>query len=52
MAVAARDAGVQIVTGDTKVVQRGACDKLFLTTTGIGMIRAGDCAGHTVRAAG
>jgi hydrogenase expression/formation protein HypE len=40
MAVAARDAGVQIITGDTKVVQRGACDKLFLTTTGIGVIRA------------
>ena len=41
MAVAAREAGVHIVTGDTKVVQRGACDKLFLTTTGIGVIRAG-----------
>ena len=40
MAEAARGAGVQIVTGDTKVVQRGACDKLFLTTTGIGVIRA------------
>src|SRR6185312_7419136 len=31
----------QIVTGDTKVVPRGACDKLFLTTTGVGVIRAG-----------
>jgi hydrogenase expression/formation protein HypE len=41
MAATARDAGVQIVTGDTKVVQRGACDKLFITTTGIGVIRAG-----------
>ena len=41
MAAAARDAGVQVVTGDTKVVQRGACDKLFLTTTGVGVIRAG-----------
>jgi hydrogenase expression/formation protein HypE len=41
MAVAARDADVQVVTGDTKVVPRGACDKLFLTTTGIGVIRAG-----------
>jgi hydrogenase expression/formation protein HypE len=41
MACAAHDAGVQIVTGDTKVVQRGACDKLFLTTTGIGVIRDG-----------
>ncbi len=41
MAAAAREAGVQVVTGDTKVVPRGACDKLFLTTTGIGVIRAG-----------
>jgi len=41
MAKTARDAGVQIVTGDTKVVQRGACDKLFITTTGIGVIRKG-----------
>ncbi len=39
MADAARAAGVLIVTGDTKVVNRGACDKLFLTTTGIGVIR-------------
>jgi len=41
MAEAARQAGVSIVTGDTKVVQRGACDKLFITTTGIGVIRTG-----------
>jgi hydrogenase expression/formation protein HypE len=41
MAAAAREAGVQVVTGDTKVVARGACDKLFLTTAGIGVIRAG-----------
>lgn len=41
MAKTARDAGVHIVTGDTKVVQRGACDKLFITTTGIGVIRKG-----------
>ena len=41
MAETANDAGVRIVTGDTKVVQRGACDKLFVTTTGIGMIRKG-----------
>jgi hydrogenase expression/formation protein HypE len=38
---AAHDAGVQVVTGDTKVVPRGACDKLFLTTTGVGVIRTG-----------
>jgi hydrogenase expression/formation protein HypE len=41
MAKTARDAGVQIVTGDTKVVQKGACDKLFITTTGVGVIRQG-----------
>lgn len=38
MAETAREAGVQFVTGDTKVVQKGACDKVFLTTTGIGVI--------------
>ena len=41
MARSAQAAGVQIVTGDTKVVPRGACDKLFVTTTGIGMMRPG-----------
>lgn len=34
-------AGVQIVTGDTKVVPRGAADKLFINTAGIGVIREG-----------
>ncbi|MEV3860655.1 hydrogenase expression/formation protein HypE [Streptomyces sp. NPDC050095] len=33
---AARDAGVPVVTGDTKVVGRGAADKVFVNTTGIG----------------
>ncbi|MEI8018180.1 MAG: hydrogenase expression/formation protein HypE, partial [Schlesneria sp.] len=41
MAVTAKEAGVKIVTGDTKVVERGACDKLFINTSGIGVIRAG-----------
>ena len=41
MAATARAACVQVVTGDTKVVPRGACDKLFLTTAGIGVIRTG-----------
>ena len=41
MAATAREAGVAIVTGDTKVVTKGACDKLFLTTTGVGVIREG-----------
>ena len=35
---AASEAGVAIVTGDTKVVNRGAADKLFVTTAGIGVI--------------
>ena len=38
MAEAAQEAGVFIVTGDTKVVPRGAADKIFITTTGIGEI--------------
>ncbi len=40
MAEAAREAGVTIVTGDTKVVPRGAADKVFINTTGIGSIIA------------
>jgi hydrogenase expression/formation protein HypE len=38
MADTARAAGVTVITGDTKVVPKGTCDKLFLTTTGIGII--------------
>jgi hydrogenase expression/formation protein HypE len=41
MAATAAEAGVQVVTGDTKVVERGACDKLFINTAGIGVIRTG-----------
>ncbi len=41
MKKAAFKAGVQIVTGDTKVVHRGAADKLFINTTGIGVIPTG-----------
>lgn len=40
MAMAARKAGVLIVTGDTKVVPRGAADKMFITTTGLGEVVA------------
>jgi hydrogenase expression/formation protein HypE len=36
----ARAAGVSVVTGDTKVVERGAADKLFINTAGIGVIPA------------
>jgi hydrogenase expression/formation protein HypE len=41
MAIAAQQAGVQIVTGDTKVVPRGSADKLFINTAGIGVMRRG-----------
>src|SRR3972149_2130608 len=34
----ANEAGIQIVTGDTKVVNRGKCDKIFITTSGIGIL--------------
>jgi len=39
MQAAASVAGVPIVTGDTKVVNRGSADKLFINTTGVGLIR-------------
>jgi hydrogenase expression/formation protein HypE len=38
MGRAAREAGVAIVTGDTKVVERGAADRVFINTAGIGVI--------------
>jgi hydrogenase expression/formation protein HypE len=38
---AAADAGVQIVTGDTKVVEKGSADGMFINTTGIGLVREG-----------
>jgi hydrogenase expression/formation protein HypE len=41
MASAATRAGVAIVTGDTKVVERGAADGLYITTTGVGEIPPG-----------
>lgn len=41
MAREADAAGVKIVTGDTKVVGRGACDGVFVTTAGVGVIPAG-----------
>jgi hydrogenase expression/formation protein HypE len=39
MRAAADRAGVSIVTGDTKVVPRGKADQLFITTTGVGLVR-------------
>jgi hydrogenase expression/formation protein HypE len=41
MAKAAQAAQVPIVTGDTKVVEKGSGDGVFITTTGIGMVPAG-----------
>ncbi len=38
MADEAKNAGVVIVTGDTKVVNKGSCDKVFINTAGIGFI--------------
>ncbi len=38
MAEEAIKTGVQIITGDTKVVKKGQCDKIFINTTGIGII--------------
>ncbi|MBK9290062.1 MAG: hydrogenase expression/formation protein HypE [Bacteroidetes bacterium] len=49
MAREAANAGVRIVAGDTKVVERGKADKLFITTSGIGQILPG--AGNIARAA-
>ena len=41
MAQAAREAGVPIITGDTKVVERGKGDGVFITTTGVGVVPHG-----------
>ena len=41
MATAARAADVQIIAGDTKVVERGKCDSMYVVTTGIGVIDEG-----------
>jgi hydrogenase expression/formation protein HypE len=38
MRAAATEAGVEVVTGDTKVVQKGSADKIFINTAGIGII--------------
>ncbi len=41
MQTAAQEAGVQIVAGDTKVVERGKADGLYINTTGVGVIPPG-----------
>jgi hydrogenase expression/formation protein HypE len=49
MAEAAAAAGVPVVTGDTKVVNRGAADGMYITTAGVGLIPAGrELDAHTV----
>jgi hydrogenase expression/formation protein HypE len=43
MQEAAQRAGVRIIAGDTKVVERGRCDGLYINTTGIGLVPEGIC---------
>jgi hydrogenase expression/formation protein HypE len=51
MAAAATAAGVPVVTGDTKVVERGKGDGVFITTTGVGVLPDGlELGGHLARA--
>jgi hydrogenase expression/formation protein HypE len=51
MGAAARAAGVTVVTGDTKVVPRGAVDRIFINTSGIGLIPPNiNVAGRNARA--
>jgi len=47
----AEEAGVEVVTGDTKVVHRGSADKLFINTAGVGIIPTGvNISGSNARA--
>lgn len=50
MAKAANTCGIQIVCGDTKVVDHGKGDQIFITTTGVGVIREGvDFGSHRIQ---
>jgi hydrogenase expression/formation protein HypE len=50
MARAAQQAGVPVVTGDTKVVEKGKADGVFITTTGVGIVPEGiDVSGNRAR---
>ena len=50
MGAAAREAGVKIVTGDTKVVERGKADGVFISTAGVGLVPEGvDLSGDRAR---
>jgi hydrogenase expression/formation protein HypE len=51
MAAASREAGVPVVTGDTKVVEQGKGDGVFITTTGVGVVAPGiEISGDRARA--
>jgi hydrogenase expression/formation protein HypE len=51
MAAASKAAGVPVVTGDTKVVERGKGDGVFITTTGVGVVPPGrELSGRRARA--
>ena len=49
---AAQKSGVQIVTGDTKVVEKGKGDKIFINTSGIGQVHPNACIHHRYIEAG
>jgi len=50
ISAAAKEAKVRIVTADTKVVEKGACDKMFINTSGIGIVKkAVDFGGRNAR---
>jgi hydrogenase expression/formation protein HypE len=50
MRLAALEAGVQIIAGDTKVVQKGKADGMYINTTGVGLIPPHlDISGHNAR---
>lgn len=50
MAATAREAGVEIVTGDTKVVNRGHGDGVYINTAGVGILREGlDLSGANIK---
>ncbi len=50
MKAAAEEAGVAVVTGDTKVVEQGSADGMFVTTTGVGLVAEGvDISGGNAR---
>ncbi|MCX7627625.1 MAG: hydrogenase expression/formation protein HypE [Methylophilaceae bacterium] len=50
MARASRETGVPVVAGDTKVVERGKGDGVFISTTGVGVVAEGvTLSGHTAR---